>query len=308
MHILRAERLGTLGCGLAMAVCLFVEGWRHSRPDYADSLTVVELLLALESMPGPSMGSTGFKEAQGAEGVLGKQFPPIEGPIDVAELDSAGWVRWGLTPRQAGSAMRYARAVGGIRRQELLDRMRVLPEGWAVFYAEVLRYPEQGQRNAPAPSSKRSTAGHEAHQAAAIHSGVIGSGLVNINTADSATLLGIRGVGPWVAGRILRARNQWGGIADEASLAEALNGWDSLATALAPQFLMDPADVVPRCADTLSESQWALLPGIGRDEAAVLKRYFFHHRSAAIEEIRHPALDSAGWVTVAHYLVRCAMD
>ena len=51
------------------------------------------------------------------------------GLIPVNQLDSAGWTQWGLSPRQAASAVRYRRAVGGFRDIEVLQRMRVLPGG-----------------------------------------------------------------------------------------------------------------------------------------------------------------------------------
>ena len=83
--------------------------------------------------------------------------------------------------------------------------------------------------------------------------------LVPLNTADSLDLIALRGVGPWVAGRILLARRRWGGFADTAQLVEAL-GWDSLARSIMPLFSCDVDRIERRCPDSLTVEGWSQCP------------------------------------------------
>ena len=305
MHILKAERLGTVCCAVAVAACLGVEAWHMRVPNESHALTVVELLAVLEAMEGPSHrpGFFGPEDERSSS----REFPEVQGSIDVLTLDSAGWVRWGLTPRQARSAVRYARAVGGIRSRSMLGRMRVLPEGWLAHYDDVLQFPVADVRQSPEEGQKNRRDGTKEGAYGPPRS-ASPAFPVNINTADSLELIEINGVGPWVAGRILRARSQWGGIADTASFLLALDGWDSLADALAPRFSFNPEDVKRRCADTLNDEQWANLPGLRRREGVILRRFMAHHPSMTWAEMVHPAIDSARWATVQHYLTRCGKE
>lgn len=269
-----------------------MEAWWAAVREPVEPIGVTELLEALWWLPGP-------EEALEAGPV--KAVPT--GPIDVNGLDSAGWVGLGLSPRQAASAMRYREAVGGFRNAEVVGRMRVLPNGWMerhgdrlVFPVDVTTHEDKGQKaTAVKPDSSLpnpSTAGaSQAEQ----------EGPVDLNVADSLTLIGLPGVGPWVSGKILAARRRWGGFADTSLLVEAL-GWDSLARAIMPGFTCSPDVVRRRCPDSLSVEEWEALPGIGRREAATLARFVGHHGGSR-ETLRScRILDSTQWSRALPYL------
>ena len=250
-----------------IAACLLfwcgVEVWLARLPDEPDPIPVTTLLMALDRLPGPEAGP---------------KRPLVTGPIDVQSLDSAGWVAAGLTPKQAASALRYRAAVGGFVNEEVLRRMRVLPKGWMERYGDQLRFPEPPPTE-PTPSKESgrsqqmttSGEGPSARRRAAAPEEP-----VDLNRTDSLTLLRMKGVGPWVAGRILEARRKWGGFAAPEQLQEAL-GWDSLANVLLSRFEANAADVVQRCPDSLSASDWQDIPGVSRKEAEVLALYVSLH-------------------------------
>ena len=156
--------------------------------------------------------------------------------------------------------------------------MRVLPKGWMERYGDQLRFPEPPPTE-PTPSKESgrsqqmttSGEGPSARRRAAAPEEP-----VDLNRTDSLTLLRMKGVGPWVAGRILEARRKWGGFAAPEQLQEAL-GWDSLANVLLSRFEANAADVVQRCPDSLSASDWQDIPGVSRKEAEVLARYVALH-------------------------------
>ena len=255
-----------------------------------EPLRVEELLFALDWMPSAS--------PQMAD------HPAPSGPIDVDGLDSAGWVRWGLSPRQAASAVRYRKAVGGFTHRAVLARMRVLPDGWLERHEENLVFPNSRQpaREEAPEAGPPTTAAHAASAVSRSNSPAKPAVMpVDLNHADSLDLLAIRGVGPWVAGRILKARRRWGGFHSTDQLGMAL-GWDSLATALAPKFHCRAEDVQRRCPDTLDAAGWSALPGIRWAAGEVLARTVRHHgHSLAVLE-QSGVLDSTGWARIWPYL------
>lgn len=125
--------------------------------------------------------------------------------------------------------------------------------------------------------------------------------LVPLNTADSLDLIALRGVGPWVAGRILRARRRWGGFADTAQLVEAL-GWDSLARSIMPLFSCDADRIERRCPDSLTVEGWSELPGIRWREAKAIVRYVGQHGGDPAGLSSCLVLDSVRWNRLFPYL------
>lgn len=305
MHVLRSERLGTLWIGASVLACLTVEFWRLSNPVEVPPLPVGELLHALECMEG------GVSLASDVEAnfSLNRQgpVPPAPGTrIKVAALDSAGWVACGLSPRQAASAVKYADAIGGIRHRAQLERMRVLPDGWLAEFGPALDFGESHPDGGAAEEwAGRRTAGGTTVEPRPGWREEEAAAPLDLNTADSLELIEVRGVGPWVAHRILRARRKWGGFVEVTQLSDALEGWDSLADVLAPAFRCSTVGVRLRCPDTLDVEAWRNLPGIGWREARILERFVHHHGGDVHGLKAHPVLDSARWAIVSQYLGPC---
>ena len=299
MYILRSERFGTLWFALGVVACAGVEAWRMVHVVEPEPLRVSTLLGALDQMAGPD--STAWQPRpmgpQARRRPDDPSFPQVSGEIEVDRLDSAGWVALGLSPRQARGAVRYAESSGGFENIEDLARLRMLPDGWMEHYGAQLRFP---RRNAARAAVAREAPGDFIEDAPVFP--------VDINVADSATLLAIQGVGPWVAGRILQARRSWGGVADLSLLAPALDGWDSLATALEPAFTCSSDAVTRRCVDSLSVDGWRSLPTVGRKEAESLWRRAKHHPGDIRLILAHPTIDSVRRQTLSHYLRPCLVD
>lgn len=302
MHILRSERLGVLWLGAGFLACLGVEVWGVMHPHEVEPLHTEDLLFALGEMPGSSApfkeGQTDVSHVTAPSSAAKPRFETVTEDVWVNALDSGGWVALGLSPRQARGAVRYAKSLGGIRNMEQLRRMKMLPSGWLDHYAGHVRFPppempaSKPRDNADPPPADASSRPKERR-------------LLDINRADSLELLALRGVGPWVAGQILGARKRWGGIAELALLTPALNGWDSLAKALAPSFSCRREDVRVRCSDTLTIEAWRTLPRIGFKEAQALEKMARHHPGDLEALMRHPALDSSQQRVLQLYVVPC---
>ena len=74
---------------------------------------------------------------------------------------------------------------------------------------------------------------------------------VELNTADSVTLVGIRGIGPYYASKILRYRKQLGGYHSPRQLKDIKFQYLDIDTLL-PRFTANPAFIRKRELDTMS--------------------------------------------------------
>ena len=295
--------------GVALFCWSGVELWRAQWKFTPEPIGVEVLLHALEALPSVP------NEPVGSRLDLLSPNPPgaDAAPILVESLDSAAWVSLGLSPRQAASAIRYHNAVGGITRPDILERMRVLPEGWMEIHRHRLVFPHvdvplsngavQGSHSGPAPVLlPRSGSGE-------LTTHPMGSDFnpadrIDLNLADSLELLSIRGVGPWVTARILKSRRQWGGFSDTLQLKQAL-GWDSLALALMGRFKCSPEHVQRLCAETLDAGAWANLPGVSPKQGRVVARYVKEHGGELPGLMRCAVLDSTCWSQLLPHLKSC---
>ena len=75
--------------------------------------------------------------------------------------------------------------------------------------------------------------------------------LVELNTADSVTLVGIRGIGPYYASKILRYREQLGGYHSPRQLKDIKFQYLDIDTLL-PRFTANPALIRKRELDSMS--------------------------------------------------------
>ena len=286
--------MGVWLIGLLLMIWAGVEAWWVSAKVPAQKPGVTELLDALWWLPGPEPASRMDEVFVSTD-----DSSTSQGPIHVDRLDSAGWTRHGLSPKQAASAVRYRNAVGGFRDIQTLMRMRVLPDGWVEHNHARLVFPviltsETGlveSRSTVLPKKKAPSGTEEVPEGK----------LTPLNTADSLELIALRGVGPWVAGRILDARRRWGGFADTAQLLEAL-GWDSLARSIMPLFSCDAGLIVRRCPDFLTVEGWSQLPGIRRREAEAIVRYVGQHGGDPNGLSACLVLDSIRWSRLFPYL------
>lgn len=133
-------------------------------------------------------------------------------PFDPNTLDEAGWQRLGLSPRQAASVVRYRAHGGRFRRKSDLAKVRGIgPERAPQFYPFVLL------PDSLPPAGKPSGIPPRGRQLA-----------VELNGADSVMLEALPGIGPGLAGRIIRYRERLGGFVSVEQVREVWGVDDSL--------------------------------------------------------------------------------
>jgi competence protein ComEA len=87
---------------------------------------------------------------------------------------------------------------------------------------------------------------------------------VDINTADSAALDKLRGIGTILSKRIVRYRTLLGGFYDTGQLKEVYGLSDSLLSAIKPRFYADTTIIFKLSLNNASESELARHPYIGK--------------------------------------------
>lgn len=166
--------------------------------------------------------------------------PPAYFPFDPNTLERAEWLRLGLTERQVDGIERFREKGGRFRSKDDLARMySLLPEQVAALrpYVQLPEHaPEReradrssryartsGNERASAPPWERRTAGEDSaagrgYDKRTWERSVVRA--VEVNTADSARLVALPGVGPAFARGILKYRDKLGGYRSMDQLAE----------------------------------------------------------------------------------------
>lgn len=139
-------------------------------------------------------------------------------PFNPNHLPAEQWRKLGLTDRQIKVIHNYESKGGSFRRKEDLQKIYsiseasyrelapyiVIPQVEKTVFTKASPYPDQKARE-----GKRVTR------------------IIELNAADSAALVEVRGIGPVLASRILQYRNRLGGFREVAQLREVF-GIDSV--------------------------------------------------------------------------------
>ena len=153
--------------------------------------------------------------------------------FDPNVLDAAGFVRLGFSPRQAEGILRYRAAIEGFRDiSQFADCYVVSEEMFARLepYITLAPLPEIVVEK---PSSD--------FPAAALRSPVAEK--IELNSADSAALVSVSGIGALTASRILAFRAALGGFAKKEQLAEVRGMTRENYERILPQIFVDTAAV-----------------------------------------------------------------
>ncbi|MGM9477503.1 ComEA family DNA-binding protein [Pedobacter sp. GSP4] len=134
--------------------------------------------------------------------------------FDPNTLDATGWQQLGLSPKQAAAIVNYTGKGGRFRKPEDLQKMYTISP---TVYKKILPYVNINEQ--PADIAKNfKVFEKKAYTAKTV--------MVDINTADSAQLDEIKGIGGTFAKRIIKYRERLGGFYKKEQLLEVY-GLDS---------------------------------------------------------------------------------
>jgi DNA uptake protein ComE-like DNA-binding protein len=202
-------------------------------------------------------------------------------PADLAafnpnKLDAEGWRRLGLTERQAASVLRYREKGGRFRVKGDIRKVFGIGQERARQILPFVLLPDS------LPEQARSRPAHRPERRAA----------VEVNRADSVQLEALPGIGPGLAGRIVRYRERLGGYHDLDQLREVWGVDDSLFNFIASRLTADSTFGLKRLnLNTDSLPVFGRHPYIGWKIGRVLLNYRKQHGPfQSLEEIRKTGL------------------
>jgi competence ComEA-like helix-hairpin-helix protein len=217
---------------------------------------------------------------------------PAPFPFDPNTLPEAGWKQLGLRPRTIKTILNYRSKGGRFYKPEDLKKIWGLPAG---FYDRVQAYiripvakPEAAPNNFKTPYEKKERT----------------VTIVDINTADTATLIALPGIGSKLAHRIVAFREKLGGFHSVQQLAETYGLPDSTFQKLKPR-LQAHGDLKKWNINTATKDELKMHPYIKWQLANAVVEYRNQHgRFKKLDELKNIMLiDETLYKKIAPYLV-----
>lgn len=207
----RAERRGFILLSLA---CLLAAAWvtweEWLRPEDPATLRQVSAEVGAWTRDTPR------RTAPGADTDAASPAAQLF-PFDPNDLPLEQWVALGLSERQAGALHRYEAAGGRFRTKRDLGRMRVVDPELFARWAPYIQLPDSLEPRQAWPE-RALGAGPDAGERAMRTAG--GARTVELNSADSAALVAVPGIGPAFARGLIKYRDKLGGYRSLDQLAE----------------------------------------------------------------------------------------
>jgi DNA uptake protein ComE-like DNA-binding protein len=191
--------------------------------------------------------------------------------FDPNSIGKQGWMKLGLSSRQADAVLAYRKKSGGFRDKLELSRVKVISPQLLQRWDNLVVLPESSQ----APATPRKTV------------------VADVNVSDSAAFDRIRGIGPSLAGRIVRYRERLGGFTNKEQIREVYGVSDSLWQTLAPSLVV-AADPFLRKLDLNTSGAESLKshPYIGYKMAGQILNYRRQHLFKSVDELKRLPLVS----------------
>ena len=166
------------------------------------------------------------------------------------------WGKLGLNERQIRNIRNYQAKGGHFKRKEDLQKLYTIPAAQYQLLEPYIRFTgnepaaKQPVRETPVVSDKKAATENTATKFSEKE-----SLLIELNTADSALLTKLSGIGPVFAARTIKYRNRIGGFADVAQLGEVYGVKPELVEQLASHLSVDRSLVrkIPVNTATLRE-------------------------------------------------------
>ncbi len=207
---------------------------------------------------------------------------PAMFPFNPNGLSASQWNKLGLTERQAEVIMHYEAKGGRFYRKEDLKKIFAISANDYNRLAPYINIPGS----------------------AGVNEKVKPGEIIELNSADSARLTELNGIGPSFAVRIIRYRQRLGGFYRKEQLKE-IYGVDSLQySAINAEVSVNPRSVKKIGINTISFNQLRLFPYLTYKQAnAVIKYRVQHGNYKSIEDMKNIAiLDERTLQKTAPYL------
>ncbi|HOI86884.1 MAG TPA: helix-hairpin-helix domain-containing protein [Lentimicrobium sp.] len=234
LHFGKAERNAILIVVFLTIVLAFIPRIhaRFMQPELvSDPAFIREAEAFLAKQQEDELKEPAFDYSRPDHSALSARFSPF--PFDPNTLDAAGWQRLGFSSRQAAAVVRYRDKGAVFRNKEDLKKLFVVDDDIYEILEPYVRI--------NSVETAITTTGKD--EVAAKFRPLDESRLVELNSADSAGLTRVRGIGPAFARRIIRYREKLGGFSGPDQLGEVY-GLDSSRLVLIKQGVFADSDLV----------------------------------------------------------------
>lgn len=184
-------------------------------------------------------------------------------PFDPNTVDSLSLLRLGLSPKQTRGLLHYRAAGGKFRRKADLRKL------YSMTDSDYKRLQAYVTISHPVPLRDAIKNDVPRHQPAPENEVVRKPLVVELNEADSVTLLRISGIGPYRAHRILRYRQLLGGYVSTKQLLEIAHFPDSLLK----HFRADSGNISPMNINTMDFKALLRHPYLNYEQVKVIKNW-----------------------------------
>lgn len=207
----RTERRGFT---LLAVACLLAAAWvtweEWLRPE--DPATLRQAHAAVAAWPADTARRMALRPGKEAAAPVAQLFA-----FDPNGLPLEQWVALGLSERQAAAIHAYERAGGRFRNKRDVARMRVVDPELFAQWAPYIQLPDSSAPRKPWPEQVAERGpGNENWPTRAAGT----QWIVELNSADSAALVAVPGIGPAFARALLKYRDKLGGYRSLDQLAE----------------------------------------------------------------------------------------
>jgi DNA uptake protein ComE-like DNA-binding protein len=270
LFIDRHQRRGLLGLSIVLMTIVGVRMMQAGRQPYREQ----HLQLAVsERIPDSvhvdfSARNGGMRTFADAKHETAKKTEEAYFSFDPNTLNDSGWIALGLSTAQVKVIRNYQRAGGNFRTPEDVGRIYTLPRGWFERHRQDIRIEQKtafeiDEDEVDDPKSRTFTKTEVTR--------------VELNSADSATLVAVRGVGPSSAVRILRFREALGGFINKEQLNEVWGLHPNVRDRLLEVSELDSTRITRLDLDTSGVRSLAAHPYISYQIARALVNYRDQH-------------------------------
>jgi competence protein ComEA len=213
-------------------------------------------------------------------------------------LPVGDWKKLGLTDKQIRTIKNYESAGGKFRIKEDFKKIYGITESEYEILAPFITIPQISLENhSPLQQYNR-------YEATPINRPNVKRLMVNLNSADSAELVEIRGIGPIFARRIIKYRNLLGGFYNKTQLLEVYGLDERKYEEVAGYCTADETQVHKINVNTASINELKKHPYLDYYSAkAIVDRRVSRGNYVSVEQVREiPAIDSNLYRRIRSYL------
>ena len=184
--------------------------------------------------------------------------------FDPNSLNADGWRKLGLKDRTIQTITNFLSKGGKFRKPDDLKKIYGIAPKHAEQLIPYVRI-ERDETQTPVPSP-----GYVKNKSPTVR-------IIDINKADSIELIALKGIGPTLAGRIIRFRDRLGGFHLEEQLKEVYGLPDSVRTQISPRLVFSGDKINRLKINEADLAQLSRHPYIGRSLARLIINYRQQH-------------------------------